>query len=340
MDAAPRSLRVGLDVSPLALTRAGTARYLLNLIPALERDPSLELRRYGFGGAGRAMKIARDTAWYLGVLPARSRRDRLAVLHCPSLRAPLTASVPLVVTMHDLAVLRHPETFNRWTRTYSAFAVPRVARAARRIVVGSDFSRAEVLELLRVPEHRVRVIPYGVGPPFTVEGPADSGNFVLAVGTLEPRKNLARLVEGFRRARLDGCELRVVGAEGWGRVSADGEDVRWLGEVGDEELARLYRGARCVAYVSLYEGFGLPVLEAMACGAPVVTSSAPPFREFAEGVAVTVEATDPDAIAAGLREAIEHRDERGAGGPERASAYTWQRMAAETIAVYREAAAE
>ena len=112
-------------------------------------------------------------------------------------------------------------------------------------------------------------------------------------------------------------------------------DVRWLGEVSDDELARLYRGARCAAYVSLYEGFGLPVLEAMACGTPVVTADLPPIREFARGV-VTVDPRDADGIAAGLNEALAHGDELGREGREAAAAYDWGRVARETIEVYRE----
>lgn len=257
-------LRVGLDVSPLALTKAGTARYLTSLLDRLEAEPDVEVSRYQLDGGGRVKKIVRDAFWYRFSLPRAARRDGVGVLHAPTMRAPFRSSVPLAVTIHDLAVLRRPETFNGWTRRYSAYALPRVARAADAIVVGSEFSRDEVVELLRVPGDRIRVIPYGVGPPFTADGSAAEGDYVLAVSTQEPRKNLGRLVDGFRRAGLEGLELRIVGAEGWGDVQLQGDRVHTLSRVDDEELARLYRGAAAVAYVSLYEGFGLPVLEAMA----------------------------------------------------------------------------
>ena len=332
-------LRVGLDVSPLALTRAGTARYVTNLLAGLERDSSLELLRYAWGGPGRLTRIARDTVWYPAALPRAAKRDRLDVLHCPTQRAPFRSRLPLVVTIHDLAVLRHPEAFNRWTRSYSTFTLPRVARAARRIIVGSEFTRAEVIELLSVPADKLRVIPYGVGEPFSADGPASGGDFVLAVSTLEPRKNLDRLIEGFHRADLRGLELRVVGAPGWGGVRVNGAGVRWLTGIGDDELARLYRGAACVAYVSLYEGFGLPVLEAMASGAPVVAPAGPPFQEFAADVAVGVDPRDASSIAAGLREAVERRSELAPLGPQRAREYSWERAAKAHLEVYREAAA-
>src|SRR5262249_20132972 len=160
----------------------------------------------------------------------------------------------------------------------------------------------ELVELLHVPEEKIRVVPNAVGPPFKPDGAAAEGDYVLAVGTLEPRKNLPTLVEGFRRANLNGCELLLVGDRGWGDVAlVDG--VRWLGRGSADELARLYRGARCMAYVSLYEGFGLPVLEAMACGTAVVSSDLPAIREFGRGV-LRVDPLDPDAIAVGLTEAI------------------------------------
>jgi glycosyltransferase involved in cell wall biosynthesis len=335
----PPVLQVGLDVSPLALTRAGTARYLASLLSALENEPEVSVRRYSYGGDGRLRKVVRDAAWYPAVLPREARRDGKDVLHCPTQRAPFRSRVPLVVTIHDVAVLRHPEAFNRWTRSYSAFALPRVVRAARHVIVGSEFTRDEVVELLSVPAEKLRVIPYGVGEPFSAEGPASGGDFVLAVSTLEPRKNLDRLIEGFRRADLRGLELRVVGAPGWGGVRVNGEGVRWLTGIGDEELARLYRGAACVAYVSLYEGFGLPVLEAMASGAPVVAPAGPPFGEFAADVAVGVDPHDPSSIAAGLREAVARRSELAPLGRQRAREYTWKRAAKAHVEVYREAAA-
>jgi glycosyltransferase involved in cell wall biosynthesis len=329
-------LRVGLDTSALTLTRAGTARYLTHILDGLEADPELELRRYDWGGDGKATRVVRDTGWYRFTLPRAAQRDGVQVLHCPTMRAPFRSRVPLVVTIHDAAVLRHPDAFNRWTRTYSAKSLPRVVRAADRIVVGSAFTGDELVELLSVPASKISVIPYGVGPPFAAEGPAAEGEYLLAVSTLEPRKNLARLLEGFRRSGLDGLELRVVGAKGWGDVSVEGERVRQLSRVDDDELARLYRGAAAVAYVSLYEGFGLPVLEAMACARPVVAPTGRPFSEFAHGVAFEVDPRDPDSIADGLRRAVTAGTQ--AVGAQRAADYSWERAVKAHADLYRELA--
>jgi glycosyltransferase involved in cell wall biosynthesis len=331
-------MRVALDVTPLALTKAGVARHIAGLLSGLEREPDLELRRYAFAGHSRALVPARDVGWYLAALPSRARRDRVDVLHCPSQRAPVRSRVPLVVTIHDLAVLRHPETFNRWTRAYSRAVLPGVVRAAERVIAVSEFTRRELTGLLGVPDAKVRVIPNAVGPPFGPEGKAAAGDYVLAVGTLEPRKNLDRLVGAFERAGLNGTRLLVTGARGWGDVDPVGESVEWLGFVPDEELARLYRGARCVAYVSAYEGFGLPVLEAMACGAPVVAASTGAGPEVGGEAAVLVDPLDGDAIAAGLVQAIDRADELRERGLARAREFDWQRVADATVEVYREVA--
>jgi glycosyltransferase involved in cell wall biosynthesis len=324
-------MRVGIDVSPLRQTRAGTARYLERLLPHLERLVTVE--RLSFGGTGKASTLARDAWWYPVALPRRARR--LDVLHCPSFRGPLRSRTPLVVTVHDLAVLRHPEAFNRWTRSYSRALVPRVVRAAQRVIAVSEFTKRELVELLGVAEERIRVVPNAVGEPFVPDGQRAEGEYVLAVGTLEPRKNLPRLVEATRRT---GFELRIVGARGWGDVKVSGEGVTFLGFVTDDELARLYRGALCVAYPSLYEGFGIPVLEALACGASVVTSKGSAMAEIAGDAAVLVDPRDVEAIAGGIADAIARRDELAKLGPERARAYSWEASAEATAAVYRELA--
>jgi glycosyltransferase involved in cell wall biosynthesis len=174
----------------------------------------------------------------------------------------------------------------------------------------------------------------GVPPPegLSPEGSRADGDYVLAVGTLEPRKNLARAAEAAAQA---GAELRVVGARGWGDVEANG--VRWLGEVDDAELARLLRGARALVYPSLYEGFGIPILEAMSVGTPVVTSRGGATEEVAGGAAVLVDPLDPASIAAGLDEADRRRDELRALGLVRVAEFTWDDVARRTVDVYRTA---
>ncbi len=324
-------MKVAVDVTPLALTRAGTARHLEALLPRVEGEVAVQ-RLEGYS-RGRAGTLWLDLAWYPHVLPFRARGAD--VLHCPTYRGPVHSRVPTVVTVHDLAVFRRPEAFPPWTRTYSRLVVPRVVRNAGIVVAVSEFTATEIEQLLDVPRARIRVVPNAADAAFTADGRSAEGDYVLAVGTLEPRKNLARTIEAAQRL---GVELRVAGAHGWGGVEARGRGVRWEGEVGDEELARLYRGARCVVYASLYEGFGIPVLEAMACGAPVVTSRGGATEEVAGGAAVLVDPEDVASIAAGIEEAVSRRDELRAAGLRRARDYSWDESARLLLEAYRDAA--
>ena len=270
--------------------------------------------------AGSRLRTAvGDLTWY----PRLRAPHGTDVLHCPTFRGPLRSTTPLVVTVHDLAVLRHPEWFNRWTRTYSTLAVPRVVRAARRIVAVSEFTKRELVELLSVSADRIAVVPNAVEDIFTPNGPKAEGDYVLAVGTLEPRKNLERIARA-----VDG-ELRVVGERGWGGVEAPA-NVTWLPNTSDEELAALYRGARCLVYASLYEGFGIPVAEALACGCPIVTSAGSPMAELAGDDVVLIDPTDVEAIRDAIGRAV-------APTPRRVA--SWDEVAARTLSVYEEAAA-
>ncbi len=326
-------MRVGIDVAPLVLDTAGTARYVDGLVGGLARRDDVQLHRLTWGGAGRATAAARDVLWYPLVLPLQARR--LDVLHCTTFRAPVRASVPVVVTVHDLAVVRHPELFTAWTRGYARTLLLPVLRAATRVLAVSEFTKREVEELAGIPSERIGVAYNAASTEvFRPDGPAADGDYVLAVGTLEPRKNLERLVDATRSL---GLELRVAGSRGWGSVDVDAPHVRWLGRPDDVELATLMRGALCLAYPSLYEGFGIPVLEAMLCGAPVVTSAASAMEEIANGAAELVDPLVPASIAAGIERAIGRRDELRAAGFERASRFTWDATAAAAAALYVEA---
>jgi glycosyltransferase involved in cell wall biosynthesis len=316
-------VRVGLDVAPLHLTRAGTARFIEGLLPGLEAEQDIDLVRLDQPGAGRVAALYRDTGYYLGTLPRQARRRGCDVLHCPTYRAPIRSAVPLVVTVHDLALFRHPELFNRWSRTYGPLVVPRVLRHARRITAVSAFTASELHEILRVPMEKIAVVPNAADPAFAAPGPVADGDYVLAVGTLEPRKNLHRIAEA---ARIAGVKLRIVGGAGWGGVTvpAGAEIVHaWT----PQELAPLYRGARCLVYASLYEGFGIPVAEALACGCAVVTSRDSPMVELAGDDATYVDPTDIASIRTGIARAF-------APAPRRVA--EWPEVARATQAVYEE----
>jgi glycosyltransferase involved in cell wall biosynthesis len=328
-------VNVGIDVAPLVLDTAGTARYVNGLVAGLEDRDDVQVHRLSFGGPGRLAALVRDVAWYPVGLPAQARR--LDVLHCTTFRAPLRASVPVVVTVHDVAVLRYPELFTAWTRAYSRTLLGPVLRAATRILAVSEFTKREVSELVGVRPERIDVAYNAASTDvFRPEGPRAEGDYVLAVGTLEPRKNLARLIEATGHL---GLELRIAGSRGWGTVDVDARHVRWLGRPDDAELAVLLRGARCLAYPSLYEGFGIPVLEAMLCGTPVVTTAGSAMEEVTGGAAELVDPLDPEAIAAGIERAHSHRDRLIAAGLDRARCFGWPATAAAAVAAYREAAA-
>ncbi len=273
--------------------------------------------RVSYPATSRLRTLAADVLWY-----PRLAVDDVDVLHCPTFRGPFSSRTPLVVTVHDLAVLRRPQWFNPWTRAYSRHAVPRVVRAASRVIAVSEFTKRELIWMLDVPEQKIRVVPNAVEDVFTPDGPRAEGDYVLAVGTLEPRKNLPRIA-----AAVDG-ELRVAGASGWGNVEPPANIVR-LGEVDDEELATLYRGARCLVYASLYEGFGIPVAEALACGCPVVTSAGSAMAEFAGDDATYVDPTDVASIRDGIARAFR---------PEPRRVASWTEVARATRAVYEEVA--
>jgi glycosyltransferase involved in cell wall biosynthesis len=242
--------------------------------------------------------------------------------------------------VHDLVPLRFPEWVTSRTRSMHGYKYARTAECDL-VFVNSSSTGRDVEELLDVPAERIRVAPPGVTAAYTADGEsADLGGpYVLSLATFEPRKNLGALVEAWRPLR-DELALAVAGAAGWGgqELPDDPALVR-LGFVPERDVPRLMRGASVFVYPSLFEGFGMPIVEAMACGVPVVASSHPSMDEAAGDAAVRVDPTSPEAITAGIREALERRDELVAAGVAHAAGFTWRRCGEIHLDAFEEAAA-
>lgn len=266
------------------------------------------------------------------------------VAHATGL-VPCGTAAPLVVTVHDLAFVHDPAKFSaQGVRTMNR-SLATIIRRADRVVCSSEATRLDC-EAAGIASDRLRLVPLGVDIVAVSDPDVERvrrkyllpSEFVLFVGTIEPRKNLARLAEAMRRPGLPG-PLVVAGADGWGDVGVvDHGSTLFLGFIPDADLAPLYAAATVFAYPSEREGFGLPVAEAMAQGAAVVTSAGTSTEEVAGGAAVLVDPFDVDDIARGLIEAADRRVELDALGRSRAASLTWEQSAARTLAVYRELA--
>ena len=277
-------------------------------------------------------------------LPLLLRRLRPRVAHFQH-ALPLGYSGPSVVTVHDLSFERDPGLMTRRDRLVFRTTVPRSARRASRVIVVSEQTKRDLIEHSGLPAERILVVPNGVGEQFGPDGPQVNGlPYALVVGSLEPRKDPLTAIEGF--ALLGSDELRLVFAgpdRGIGEAARAAAMQRGLesrvefkGHVPGDELAALYRGAACLVFPSRDEGFGLPLLEAMASGTPVVATRAGALPEIAGDAAILVEPGNPAALAGGIERALADRERLVAAGFDRARQFSWTETAERTLAVYRE----
>jgi glycosyltransferase involved in cell wall biosynthesis len=343
----------------IALQTTGAARIIATTCEPLSPDtlPGTEIRlrpmpRLRQGRLGS--QIRKFWFDYWGCLAPVRDQDRL-IFHGLDGLAPrsLRRADRCVVTVHDLAFAVHPELYDLRTRLLYRAIFPWILRRADRIIAISDQTAGDLVRVAGVPGSRVYVIPHGVDPEYFLPAPSvrpgspeSDGPYVLAVGGISPRKNGRRVIEAFGRWRARGGNRRpyrllVTGTSLDPAYAGTGaplpEGVTLLGHVDDARLRTLYANARVLLFPAVYEGFGLPILEAMASGTPVVTSRTGSAPEAAGDAAVLVDPFDVDAIVAGLELALQPEEQRRmrALGPIHARRFTWERAAALTGEVYR-----
>jgi glycosyltransferase involved in cell wall biosynthesis len=374
-------MHIGIDAHAIGARQGGNETYITNLIKSLAEIDGDNLYTIYLADAGAAAQwrekfTTRFKNFSVRLLPPPTPLVRVPVyltyelfrrpvdvLHV-QYTAPPFCRVPVVVTIHDLAFERMPETFTRRGSFQLKLTVRRTAKKAARIATVSEYSRQDLLDIYKLSPEKVFVTYNGVESSFTPqpavpnEGEAVrkrfgvSRDFLLAVGSLQPRKNLVRLIRAYARLRSEREDFRpqlvIVGRKLWlaSEIFDEVKRQRWAddviltGYVADEDLPALYRAARAFVYPSLFEGFGLPPLEAMASGTPVVTSDVSSLPEITGDAALLIDPNDERALANALIEIMYNdrlRAELREKGIAQAKKFTWREAAEITLRLYKEA---
>lgn len=366
---------IAIDASTIS-TQGGPRTYVLGLLDALLKidsdneylvfynDPEHmgrfpKARELVLPGKSPLARLWREHV----LLPLTCRKEQVDLLHCPKSAIPFISPCPTVVTLHDLIPLRHPETEKFAARLYWRLQIPIAARRSSFIITDSEHAREEIIADFRVAPERIKAVMLGFNPAMLERRePAEAAavrlkyglpeSYILYVGTIQPRKNINTLIEAYYRLiqqRKEMPRLVIVGRKGWlydklfARIAELGlvDKVIFTGFVPDEELPYIYDGARLFAYLSFFEGFGLPPLEAMACGIPVVTSNSTSLPEVVGDAGITVPPEDVDKVAAAIVRVLDDAGFAtllGQRGRERARLFSWEAAAQETLEIYRRVA--
>jgi glycosyltransferase involved in cell wall biosynthesis len=354
-------MRIAIDTQSTLGRKTGIGQctaYLLAAMRAVTREfDFVELNL----GHAPLMRIPRRLQWQQIELPQRARAEHANLLHVPGFDAPRIKPCPVVLTVHDLIGMIFPQNLPPVGRWYWSRWLPASICSADLIIVDSVATQRDVTTMLKIDEDRIHVVPLGVDKRFSLCGEdmiqslqtkhALPERFILYVGTLEPRKGIDTLIDAIAALPAKtSLPLVLAGKKGWywdriqSRLQANNMQhrVHLLGYVSDEDLPTLYSAASVFAFPSRYEGFGLPVLEAMACGTPVITTNVSSLPEVVGDAAIQVPPDQPDALAHALHHVLSDptlAQTMKDAGLARARGFTWERTARETIAVYKKALA-
>ena len=350
--------------------KAGTWFYTLNLLRAFDALPEAAERFRTVDFLDRPVPGLRNirhltcpfpdtklakVIWPNFVLPRCAARESFGLIHAPTHYGTFMPSrYRNIITVHDVTPILFPETHGRMQVYYHRHILPHVLRKSDAVITISECSKRDIVRIYGIAESKIHVVYNGVDKRFSPDSSVDSAfakalpeRYILNIGTLEARKNLPRLLEAFSLARKKGLPhaLLLGGVKGWRLSSLTGiierlglqDAVQFLGYVEEEDLPVLYRKAEFFVYPSLYEGFGLPILEAMGCGTPVVTSNASSMAEVAGDAALLVNPLDAEEMAVKMLQLADSRELRASlhgRGIQRAAQFSWEKTARETLAVY------
>lgn len=365
-------MRIGLDGIPLASKRTGIGHYTLELsqaLAAIDTHDEFELiSPVPFDSTPfeypppnlKRVEAPKRKFWWLAGLPLYIRRHSLSLFHGTNYEIPMWDECPTVLSIHDLSLLLYPQTHLNHLVRRARFRLPLMARFAKKVITATECVKQEIVEHLQIDPAKIAVTPYAPRPNFhplaledTEQTRARFGieeKFILFVGTIEPRKNLVTLLRAFAEV-LRNTDLRpqlvIAGQKGWltdevsTYVNSENlsDRIVFTGYVSDRDLRALYSSCAVCVYPSLYEGFGFPPLEAMACGAPVIVSEIPVLREVTGEAAVRVPPLDVKRMAESLVKMLRDDEKRvyfSEAGRDRAKQFTWEKTALLTLDVYRE----
>ena len=358
---------VAIDISSLQLTGTGTATYIIELMKSIEAlECGVTFSKLDnqplFSRSSRVLRkidtIYRELIWQQIVLPSQAKKSKADILHSPAMISPVRSTIPTVLTVFDTCIVSSPQSFPLWQRTITNKFLPTCIERADRIIAISHFTKREILRIYPdTPADKIIVTWLGVNPRFrilneesklTVRKKYNLGKpFILSVSSSNPRKNLKTLIDAYSKIQdqID-HDLVLTGEYNWKSnelyklvVELGLSDrVKFTGYLPAEDLPVLYNLADLFVLPSLYEGFGLPPIEAMACGTPVITSNVTSLPEVVGDAAITLDPLNLELLAQTMRNLIMNDTERATlrnKGIERAKLFTWEKCACETLAVYK-----